>query len=121
MFILHSVHVACTQHTILDSTISAVKFADFGLPKGDCDDGWKTGAVCGTPDLAAAVAAHCVGHATCTLECSDYANLHQHGCNITTDGDKTATQVTSTPPCAVSKTVVLDVSCGGAVPCVGLK
>ena len=30
-------------------------------------------------------------------------------------------QIDSTPPCAVSKTVVLDVACGGAPPCVGVK
>eukprot|EP00935_MAST-01C_sp_MAST-1C-sp1_P002341 g2341.t1 len=106
------VHVSCTPPEV----ISSVQFADFGLPAGDCDGGFKPGSVCGTPNLTALVAKECVGHASCTLECSDYVSLHQRGCNITADSG--APFVTSSyPSCAVAKAVVLQVACGKSKPC----
>jgi hypothetical protein len=98
--------------------ISAVNFADFGLPDGGCDAGFKPGSQCSTPNLTAIVAKQCVGHKSCTLECSDYANLHQHGCNISAD-DGAPYVMNSTPDCGsgTSKNVVLAVACGVDKPC----
>ena len=44
-------------------------------------------------------------------------SLHQHGCTITADGGP-ALNVTSTPPCPVAKSVVLDVACKGQSTCI---
>jgi len=59
----------------------------------------------------------CVGHRSCTLECSDYQNLHQHGCNVTSDALPAQSFDLNNTCGAVGKTAVIEIECAGAQAC----
>ena len=50
------------------------------------------------------------------MECSDYANLQQHGCNVSADGGMPQ-YFTLPVACALPKKVAVQVSCGGGTRC----
>ena len=86
-----------------------MNFADFGVVEGDCDQGFAS--TCSTPALQRAANQHCVGAQNCTVECSDYENLKQHGCNVSTDGGQAISFNMTTKCPAVAKSVAVDISC----------
>ena len=51
------------------ATIAAVSFASFGTPTGSCAAGWAVGA-CNAANSTSAIAALCVGRASCSVEAS---------------------------------------------------
>ena len=109
--------LGCTPN----STISAVRYADFGEVQGDCKHGPNGNIApgrCGTRNLTAIVSAICTGHNNCTLECSEYASLGQHGCMITPSSGMVH-NVSLPDPCGpVPKQVAAQASCtGDAPPC----
>ena len=100
-------------------TIEKVLFADFGTPSGDCSSGggsFRHDPACSTQNLSSIVAAQCVGHSNCTIECSDYQSLQQQGCSVR-GSNAPARNFTLPVACHVTKTVKVHVQCNGSSSC----
>ena len=112
------VELACAA----GGTITEVLFAEFGTPTGDCDSTLGPGS-CGSKGLAALVAPVCKGHATCRVQCSFYANLGQHGCNVTAGQSPPVVVPLPSSICPpVPKTTAVRIACSNdAAGCVDSK
>jgi hypothetical protein len=97
-------------------TITRVTFASFGTPRGVCG-AWARDARCDSPRSAAALAALCVGKASCEIARADAATFGHPGAGCSARGGEAwlSAEVQCSGPVELHARVVLPVGSKGTV------